>query len=336
MSESALQPAAPLIILCPARSFSSVVSAVLGQHPQMYAFPELHLFITDTVDDLLRYWKEKKSLSDELCSEWFGPGAAACSPGLLRALAELRQGKQSPETVRQALEWLCARRDWSCRQVFDSLLEAIRPRIGVEKTPETAMSRICMDRVHTLYPHARFLHLTRHPVTAQRSLQAHWRRLMQKLRPEWNGCDLTQHCAREWCQTHQAILDFTAALPPGQCLRVRGEDLLNEPDTYLPQVAAWLGLRTDAEDIEAMKHPECSPYAGLGPTSAWLGNDPKFLRAPRLRPCELPEALKHPPEWGLDPWLLLTTLELGQRLGYGGAGSAGRAPVLLEPQTIAR
>ena len=62
MSESALQPAAPLVILCPARSFSSVVCAMLGQHPQTYGLPELHLFITDTVDDLLRYWKEKKSL----------------------------------------------------------------------------------------------------------------------------------------------------------------------------------------------------------------------------------------------------------------------------------
>jgi hypothetical protein len=336
MSESALQPAAPLIILCPARSFSSVVSAVLGQHPQMYAFPELHLFITDTVDDLLGYWKEKKSLSNEFCSEWVGPGAAACSPGLLRALAELHLGGQSPETVRQALEWLRARRDWSCRQVFDSLLEMIRPRVGVEKTPETAMSRICMSRVRKLYPRARFLHLTRHPVTAQRSLQAHWGRRMQKRRPEWEGCAVAEACAREWCRTHQMILDFTADLPPEQTLRVRGEDLLNEPDTYLPQVAAWLGLRTDAEAVEAMKHPERSPYAGLGPTSAWLGNDPKFLRAPRLRPCELPRGLEHPSEWGLDPWLLVTTLELARRLGYGGDGSARRDLARSEPQTAAR
>jgi hypothetical protein len=336
MSESALQPAAPLVILCPVRSFSSVVSAVLGQHPQMYGFPELHLFIADTVDELLVYWKEKTSLSDEFSSEWFGPGAAPCSPGLLRALAELHDGGQSPETVQQALEWLHSRRDWSTRRVFDSLLEAIRPRMGVEKTPETAMSAMAMTRAQSMYPDARFLHLTRHPVTAQRSMQAHWQRRMQKRRPEWEGCATAEVCAREWCRTHQAILAFTAALPPGQSLRVRGEDLLNEPDIYLPQVAAWLGLRTDAAALEAMKHPERSPYAGLGPTSASLGNDPKFLRAPRLRPCELPQALEHPREWGLDPWLLLTTLELAGRLGYGGAGGARRDLAPLEAPTGAR
>ena len=198
------------------------------------------------------------------------------------------------------------------------------------------MSRICMSRVRKLYPRARFLHLTRHPVTAQRSLQAHWGRREIENHLMGPAPFPRADFRRSASFPLRAPFLHPAALPPEQTLRVRGEDLLNDPDTYLPQVAAWLGLRTDAEDIEAMKHPECSPYAGLGPTSAWLGNDPKFLHAPRLRPCELPEALKHPPEWGLDPWLLLTTLELGQRLGYGGAGSAGRAPVLLEPQTIAR
>ena len=337
MSESPLEPAAPLIILCPARSFSSVICAMLGQHPQMYGFPELRLFTADTVDGLLRRWQEKKGFLDELCGQLFGSPAAECSTGLLRALAELHYGGQTAETIGQAVAWLHARRDWSTRQLFDSLLEAIRPRTGGEKTPETAMYPTCMARAHTVNPRARFLHLTRHPVTAQRSMQVHWGRRMQKVRPGWwTGCELAQVCARAWCLTHQAILDFTGALPPGQTMRVRGEDLLQEPDIYLPQVAAWLGLRTDAEAVEAMKHPERSAYAGLGPTLAWLGNDPKFLHAPRRRPCELPRALEHPPEWGVHPWLLLTTLELARRLGYGGEGSARRDLASLEPQTVAR
>jgi hypothetical protein len=32
-----------MLILCPPRSFSSVVSAMIGQHPQLYGFPELNL-----------------------------------------------------------------------------------------------------------------------------------------------------------------------------------------------------------------------------------------------------------------------------------------------------
>jgi hypothetical protein len=306
---------------------------MLGQHPQLYGFPELHLFIAETVDGLLRFWEQKKERSAPFYNQMFG--AAECSTGLLRALAELHFGGQTTEAVGQALAWLRARRDWSSRQVFDFLLAAIRPRMGVEKTPETAMSPACMARARSQYPDARFLHLTRHPVTTQRSMQSHWGWRMRKRRPEATGTDLAAVCAREWSLSHQAILNFTAGVPPEQTLRVRGEDLLNEPDVHLPRVAAWLGLRSDAEAIEAMKHPERSPYAELGPTSARLGYDPKFLRAPELRPCELPVGLEHPPEWGLDPWLLLTILELARRLGYG-AGGAPREPAASATQPAAR
>ena len=79
------------------------------------------------------------------------------------------------------------------------------------------------------------------------------------------------------------ILQFTATLPLGQTLRVRGEDILSEPDVYLPQIAEWLGIRTDSNAIEAMKHPEHSPYACVGPDAARGGNDPKFMRSPELR-----------------------------------------------------
>jgi hypothetical protein len=34
----------PLVILAPGRSYTSVVCTMLGQHPQMYNLPELHLF----------------------------------------------------------------------------------------------------------------------------------------------------------------------------------------------------------------------------------------------------------------------------------------------------
>jgi hypothetical protein len=335
MSESRVDQASPLILLCPARSFSSVVCAMLGQHPQLYGFPELRLFAADTLDGLFHHWKEKKGFLDELCGQLFG-GAAECSTGLLRAMAELHFGAQTAENVGQALAWLRARRDWSTRQVFDFLLKAIHPRMGVEKTPETALFPAYTARVRALYPEARFLHLTRHPVTAQRSLQGYWGPGMQKRRPEVNGAELARFCARGWCRIHQAILDFTAGLPPEQTMRIRGEDLLNEPDVHLPRVAAWLGLRTDAEAIDAMKHPERSPYAGLGPTSAWLGNDPKFLHDPRLRPCELPTGLEHPPEWGLDGALLQTTVELARRLGYGAEGSGRRDLASPEAQTATR
>src|SRR5262249_46194462 len=48
---------APVFILCPIRSFSSVACAMLGQHPELYAFPELRLFNADTVEGVMRFFE---------------------------------------------------------------------------------------------------------------------------------------------------------------------------------------------------------------------------------------------------------------------------------------
>ena len=311
----------PLLILCPPRSFSSVVCTMLGQHPQMYGFPELRLFVADTVDGILHYFATQQ--------ESFGL-PTAIAPGLLRALAELHCGGQSPEAIAQAHDWLLARRDWSVRELFDSLLERIRPRIGVEKSPPTARWPEFLNRAGTLYPRARFLHLTRHPVTAQRSMQEHWQARFERLHPEWTIKEGAAYCAEAWRATHQAVLDFTAALPPDQTMRVRGEEVLADPDTHLARIAAWLGVQTDAGALEAMKHPERSPYASRGPDSARHGNDPKFLRDPRLRPTTCPASLELPPEWELEPDLQAAIVALAAQMGYAGSDDkdrAGRPPV---------
>jgi hypothetical protein len=74
-------------------------------------------------------------------------------------------------------------------------------------------------------------------------------------------------------------------------MRVRGEDLLRDPDRVLQDIAAWVGVRTDPEAIRQMKHPERSPFAFLGPPGARYGNDRFFLENPALRASSVTEAL---------------------------------------------
>ena len=64
-------PPDPLVILSPARSFSSVVSTMIGEHPQLYGFPELHICTSDSLEDLIQ-WEARRG--------FLGP------PGLLRLL----------------------------------------------------------------------------------------------------------------------------------------------------------------------------------------------------------------------------------------------------------
>jgi len=92
-----------------------------------------------------------------------------------------------------------------------------------------------------------------------------------------------------WYRFHKNIIEFTKTLPTAQTMRIKGEDVLSNPDIYLPQISEWLGIRTDRPAIEAMKHPELSPYAYRGPSLAAGGNDGNFMRAPELRAGRIKE-----------------------------------------------
>jgi hypothetical protein len=69
----------------------------------------------------------------------------------------------------------------------------------------------------------------------------------------------------------------------GQSMRIKGENLLSEPEVYLPQIAQWMGLCFDENILNKMMHPENSPYACVGPVPARGGNDSKFMRSPKMR-----------------------------------------------------
>ena len=45
----------PVFVLAAPRSFSSVVCAMLGQHPELHGLPETHLFVDDTMHGWWRH-----------------------------------------------------------------------------------------------------------------------------------------------------------------------------------------------------------------------------------------------------------------------------------------
>jgi hypothetical protein len=280
---------------------------MLGQHPDLYGFPELALFVADTIAGLLDFHQAHQN------GLWT---AAPCSPGLLRALAQLEYGSQTPETVDQALHWVEARRNRTTRDVADYLLGRVRPRIGIDKSPLTAIFPEFMARDVAYYPHARILHLTRHPETCQASMRQQYTARLMRVYSDWDGAAVAGFFARIWCASHRAILGLTGRLPAPQTLRVRGEDILLEPDYHLARIAHWLGVRDDVEALQAMKHPERSPYASFGPGMARGANDPKFLAAPKLRPIDPPPPLSLPSVWRLGQQLEAEITKLAEQLQY--------------------
>ncbi|MEM9386839.1 MAG: sulfotransferase [Pseudomonadota bacterium] len=288
---------APLIILCPMRSFSSVVCAVLGQHPQTYGLPEVNLFMAPTVGELMNAHASR-------------PHGAH---GLLRTLAQLQHGEQTESTVAAAQGWLDERSDWTTGQVFEFICEQVAPKIAVDKTPRTVLSPAYLERAYESFPDASFLHLTRHPRSTGKSLLNNLKR-----NSEWGGTFDADRVDPEniWLRAHTNITEFASTLPEGQCLRIKGEDLLTDPDLYLPQICEWLGIDTSAEAIDAMLHPERSPYACYGPENAKMGNDPEFLEKPAFRRAVVKEPeLYGPLDWSGEEFRK-ETIKLSRELGY--------------------
>jgi hypothetical protein len=294
---------APLFVLATARSYSSVVTTMIGQHPQLAGLPELKLFCCETIGEL----------EGSLPGFWRDRGVTHRSPGLLRALAECELGRQTAATIAAAREWLAARLDWSGANVMDFLQERLRPRTAVEKSPDNLLTDEALSRMAAAYPRARYLHLTRHPITTQRSIEGHRRRVFGR---PLDGEPMRSIAA--WYEIHRRILHFCADVTPDRYLQVRAEDVLHNPESQLAVIAAWLGIRADGGAIDAMLHPEASPFAHPGPEGIGItgGNDPGFLRDPVPRRVDLPCKLEQPPGWIADRSVWKTVSDLANRLGY--------------------
>lgn len=169
-----------------------------------------------------------------------------------------------------------------------------------------------LERVRLMFPDARFIHLVRHPrghgesvLKVMQAMAKEWSISRAVLRaqdgpfPRW-VLDLAGAQAgpgpksrrlpridpqQGWLKLHRNICEFLDSMPQAEYLRVRGEDLLSEPDAHLKRIADWLGLRTDPEAIEVMKHPEKSVFACRGPSGAGWGNDRFFLQSPSCGLC---------------------------------------------------
>jgi hypothetical protein len=305
-----------LFILAPPRSFSWRFCAVLGQHPQMYALPEMHLFSARTVGE---WW-------DQCAKATFG-----MADGSLRAIAEILFGEQTEQAVESAKGWMKRRAHFTTAMVLEVLAKELHPRVPVEKSPSIVYSVDSMCLAYRMFPEAKFLHLVRHPRahcdSVNEAIDAlkksgsligrHWllelANYPQLLPSEFTSGDpCVLDAQRGWYALNMNICTFLECVPKKQQIRVRAEDFLNEPDNTLFRILRWMGLRANSRCIQQMRHPERSRYLGLGPSNARFGNDSLYLETPSLHgtPAIQPRAKPIPRQ--LHP----ETIDLAKRFGY--------------------
>jgi hypothetical protein len=297
---------APLFILASPRSFTSLVCAMIGQHPMAYGLPEVNLFVDETLEELcVRSGHQREFLVH----------------GLLRTVAEVYAGEQTPEAIAMAWRWINRRRSLSTGEVYRELCRKMAPRLLVDKSPTYSQNMTMLGRSETAFPDAKYLFLTRHPIDQGNSMIQAPQGFMQLVVSR--SLDFGQTPPRvepqyQWYQTQAGILGFMDHLPAERKFTLRGEDLLLEPEIYLEKICQWLGLEWSEEACASMLRPEDSPYAAQGPIGAPWGNNPGFQRSPKFRrSSKQPGALDRALPWreGNDR-LFPEVVELAKSLGY--------------------
>lgn len=284
---------APLFILAPGRSFTSVSCGMIGCHPQMYGLPEINLFCAGTVGELLKIYRRHTMANRYL------------DQGLLRSLAELAFAEQTEETVEAARAWLADNEHLTTDALFRDMQEWAGGRGLVDKSPFNVHAPASLQRIRKTIPEARFLHLTRHPGDTVKSGYQGQKDIREKTLKRFPGLapllgdkfdelflprsafrsgPLDEVPDKAWLTPHTTIVKFLENVPAKQKMRMRGEDLLSDRDAKLTEIAEWLEISSSPEAIDAMQHPEKSPFATHGPKNARFGNDPNFLEEPALRP----------------------------------------------------
>lgn len=268
----------PVFVLAGPRSYSSLVVGMIGQHPELYGMPELNLFQCIDVEEFITgenpdgtrkspFWKSMRH-------------------GMLRAVAQIFGGEQTLESVRMAERWLEARQAMTSAQALRELCAVVAPRRIVEKSPGVLRKQEFLNRMLAAFPGARFIHLVRNPIDQCRSALAAKGGigvLLSLDSVDYRGQVASLEPQVLWYDTQIQVLRFLDQLPDEQFVTLRGEDLLNDTDTMLKAICTWLGISDAPEAIAAMKRPEQSPFACMGPANAPLGNDVNFLRSPALR-----------------------------------------------------
>lgn len=277
----------------------------------LFGFPETLLFLVPTVGDLIDICAYEPAMQ-RIAAADKTPALFAYSrlKGLARAIAQLHEASLDEDAVVRALEWLFDRRQQPTAEVMTYLLGLVSPRIGVEKTPEITHSGRALNRCMSSCPEARYLHLTRHPVTSQRSMREAWR-------TEYGPVESSaSRNVMRWYSSHLRTIQALERLPRDQWMRVRAEDLLGAPHIWLPRILAWLQLEWDDRIIARMTQTEkwlFAPGSDLG--LAW-GGDWKFFANPALRPVPEPAAALVDPEWDIPPEGVRRVTALARYLGY--------------------
>ena len=296
VAERARRNPPAVFVLSPPRSGTTLLRAMLGGHPQLFAPPELELLGFTTL-------AERRAAFTGRDSFWL--------EGAIRAVLEIEEG--GVERARGIVEE-AERQGLSTADFYLQIQERLGGRLLVDKTPSYALDAMVLRRAEEVFEGPFYIHLVRHPLGMIRSFEeAKLDQIFFRREHPFSRRELAELI---WVVSHRNVLEHLATVPAERWIRVRFEDLVRDPERVLCGVCDRLGLPFDPALLRPYEDRRVRMTDGLHAESRMLG-DVKFHEhqgvdpavADRWREMESEEALGEP------------TRELTAALGYAMPGS---------------
>lgn len=296
----------PIFILASPRSYTSLVCAMLGQHPDAYAVPEINLLITATLEQLMEHGRAKRAFMIH---------------GLLRTIAQLYAGEQTIESIQMARRWIHKRLEHKTSTVYWELCDRVAPLRIVDKSPAYSKNLRGLGYLHETFPNASYLYLTRHPREQGKSVMKAPQAVATLVAADSIDYSINPPIIDPqyaWYRRQRKILEFLSTIPKARQLQVQGEELCNDPRGQLQRICQWLNFSWDDAIYESMLRTQDSSYACMGPYGAQWGNNPGFQSSPAFRyrpvpPSQLAGALP----WRSDGGEFISdVVAVAHELGY--------------------
>ncbi|MFN8610266.1 MAG: sulfotransferase [Vulcanimicrobiota bacterium] len=283
VAEAAPGPPLPpvVFVLCAARTGSTLLRIMLAGHSQLFCPPEPELLL----------FRDMQSRRKGLMDGW------SDFKGLEKALMELR-GLDEAGAQRATEQML--RENRSTYSVYAHIQELCSPRILLEKATSYPLSIPALKRAEAWFERPKYIHLVRHPLACIRS---------------WTDCNFDQVVygpprqagEMDWLLSNENILDHLSRVEPERQTFIRYEDLLNNPESEMRRLCAFLQLEFQQSVLQ--------PYAGermTGRLSGLVSGDKKFYGKSAIDASALRGARRLPEDGPITE----ETRTLATRLGY--------------------
>jgi len=260
----------PIIVLGTRSTAVAVVGAMLGRNSAAFAFPQLNLFVSETLEGVVTAAVDTSNTHLH---------------GLLRALAYIYGSEQTIISVGMARRWIMRRLPWPTSQVFDELRRRVAPQRVIDKSPVYSRNAKCLERIRKSSPDAYYVHVIEHPLTPGAATK---RNVTPNTGQQSPNDKVSPRDQLQWLEAQRGISQGLTGVAPERLAVLRMESLLADPRSALADLCGRLDLPNDETAVADMLHPEHSPFAGPGPVGANVGDDPAFLRDPTFPPKTIP------------------------------------------------